>query len=127
VSNKLPFAPASALINAIAAKPGDKRSHEDRDFDFSLPPNESILVTQLIGRATSDAGQMGIQFDQRLAFADLVLVHKYCGGLHLLRMLMSERSDFANDFVGIAINLDRRTGRLMNGFVPRFTQGLAAV
>jgi len=51
---------------------------------------------------------------------DLDACHANGCPLDLQRMLEADSDSLINDVLGIAVNLDRDTGRLQNGYIPRF-------
>jgi hypothetical protein len=51
---------------------------------------------------------------------DLTATHLNGTPLRLQEMLYSKDGDLIHDVVGIHNNLDRRTGRMMNCFLPRY-------
>jgi len=53
---------------------------------------------------------------------DLTACHLNGCPLQLDDLLGAEDSDFAHDVFGIVCNLNRKTGRLENCFVPRYAQ-----
>jgi len=109
-----------SLQNLPTADPNDKRAPEDVNFNFELSPEDAAWVGAVIKRAIAEASTYGVNIDPSLAFMDLTVVHNHCGGLKLMQLAMSANADFQHDFVGIAVNLDRRAGKLLNGFKPIF-------
>ena len=53
---------------------------------------------------------------------DITAVHCNGNPLRLEDLLAADNLDFAHDVLGIANNLDRKTGKLKNCFVPRFSK-----
>lgn len=61
-------------------------------------------------------------FDRMSLIMDLEAVHAEVG-LKLPELFMADDFDFAHDIVGIQQNIDRRTRKLKNLFLPRYAKG----
>lgn len=90
------------------------------EFNFNASPQDWALINSIVARGIEMGSRHGVKVDYMTAAMDLMTLH--CNGmpLKLLQLLMSDESDFARDFTGIGIHIDRATGRLKNDFVPRF-------
>ena len=64
--------------------------------------------------------KMPFEIDPMQIYLDTLCCHLNGCPLSLWQLLMSDGNDFVQDVLGIGIHLDRRTGRLMGGWVPRF-------
>jgi hypothetical protein len=58
-------------------------------------------------------------FDRMSLVMDLDNTHKDCG-LRLNDLLNADDINFVHDIMGIQNNMDRKTGKLVNCFLPRF-------
>lgn len=89
-------------------------------LSFTASGEDYILIGKILERGMEMAKDAGVQIDHMTAVMDIATVH--CNGtpLKLLQFLMSDASDFAHDFTGIGIHVDRSNGKLKNGFVPLF-------
>lgn len=90
-------------------------------LNYNCSPADMQLIAKIARRAHEEAAQrLGVELNLLMVMQDIATVH--CNGqpLHLLRLLMSAPSDFESDVSGIGLNLNKLTGKLMNGFVPRF-------
>ena len=81
---------------------------------------------QLILAIVKRAQEMGItHFGQFTQVMDIDCAFiKF--GLRLCDMLKANDFDFAHDFTGIQMNIDRHDGRFADGFVPRFAGSYVA-
>lgn len=92
-------------------------------WDFT--PQERHLAAQCAQRLLDIAKQVGAvdpQFGRVDVFAvtmDLLCVHCNCVRLNLLQLLMCSGDDFTHDVLGIGMFIDRTTGKLREGFMPR--------
>lgn len=90
-------------------------------LNFDATPNEYALFSQIAQRGVAMARERAQQmWDYQQCMMDIAACH--CNGtpLKLMQLLLSSDMDFAKDFAGICQNIDRSTGKLMNGFVPFF-------
>lgn len=61
-------------------------------------------------------------FDRLSLIMDLEAVHAEVG-LKLIELLKADDLNFAHDIIGIQQNIDRRTRKLKNMFLPRYAKG----
>lgn len=88
---------------------------------FDVTPEEFDLLTKITSRGVTMAMERAnVHWDFQQCIMDLTACH--CNGcpLKLLSLFLSNDMDFAQDFAGICNNIDRATGKLMNGFTPTF-------
>ena len=80
---------------------------------------EMQLISKIVDRAfeTEMQALYGSKIDM---FMDIENVHNDCH-LNLKRLLEADKFNFFHDVVGIYNNLNRKTKKLENCFVPRFT------
>ena len=93
-------------------------------LELQLPQPDFDLVLA-IGRRAMDAGYQGRDLDGRMRrpidmIMDLSAVHLHGGGLKLAELLKAPEVDFAHDIAGIVRHLDRKSGKLLDCFSPRY-------
>lgn len=87
-------------------------------FFARTTPEETALIDKIAERIMADP-EMSPYANKMTAMIEIILTH--CNGtpLALEALLASNPDSFWHDIVGIARNLDRRTGKLTNAFTPR--------
>ena len=89
--------------------------------DFSkLSAYEWELLDRIVDRVKRE----GIAYnlygnDISSLMTDIAVVHVYHGGLELAEMLTCSKGDLGHDLAGIYNCLNRATGEMDDGFVPR--------
>ena len=79
--------------------------------------NDFMTIVKICERAES----MGINWGNRLTgLLDIENAHKEFN-LRLDEFLTADDANFAHDFIGIQNNINRKTFRMENCFVPRFS------
>lgn len=92
------------------------------EVKLCAPAEDRDLIDQIVNRAADLQMLEPLYDDGRVSAAmDITAVHLNGNPLRLADLLAAEPFDFAHDLVGIFVNLDRRTGKLMNGFLPRYS------
>lgn len=86
---------------------------------FDISPEESRIIGKIVDRAESMAIEHGREFDKMSATMDVTACHRNGCELRLSDLLAAPDFDFAHDFFGITRHIDRRTGELMDCFLPR--------
>lgn len=86
----------------------------------TFSPDESLLVTKILSRAQNMAQHVQIAFDHESFYMDLSATHATIP-LDLDKLLHMDDFNFAHDVYGIIQHLNRRTGLLQHGFLPRCT------
>jgi hypothetical protein len=81
---------------------------------------ESDIIIKIVDRVERLKLLSAYQRTRLDFIMDLEVVHSI-HGLDLERLLKSDNFSFVHDVCGIANNLDRETGDLLNCFLPRFT------
>lgn len=97
------------------------KSIEQSALNYNCSPEDMQLITKIAHRAHAEAMQrVGVELNLLMVVQDVATVH--CNGcpLRLWALLASSPADFESDVSGIGLNLDKTTGKLMNGFLPRF-------
>lgn len=93
---------------------------------FDCPGEDIQLIEKIVDRCRemvfAEKGYYPDAHDKLMAMMDITVTH--CNGcpLHLHRFLLSADYDFIHDFAGIRNNINRKTGKLENLFVPRFAK-----
>jgi len=90
-----------------------------QQVSFHVTRDEAILIGKIIDRAI----QQGIRVPNRMeAHMDISATIAQGCPLKLQEWLNCESDfDFAHDFCGIGRHIDRKTGQLMDCFLPRFS------
>jgi hypothetical protein len=99
----------------IANKPDEKGN-----INFSCSIEDKRLIGQILAKGIAMAKEYNVEIDHVLVSMDITACH--CNGcpLKLYQFLLSSPMDFAHDFCRIGLNIDRKTGKLMNGWRPLF-------
>lgn len=82
--------------------------------------SEALLIHQIAKRARDLAGA-GNEYPFLDADMDVTAVHVSGCPLKLEELLAADDVNFAHDVFGIRRHLDRRTGKLRDGFSPRYS------
>lgn len=82
--------------------------------NFETSPEDTKLIADISERAHAEMRCDGLE-----AMMDISAVHNICP-LNLSALLLAKSFDFVHDVGGIHRHLNRITGELMNGFVPRY-------
>ncbi len=85
---------------------------------FSISKEDSELVTKIVKRAASM--QEGI--DLLSITMDLTACHANGCPMDFQRLLDADNFNFSHDVFGINRHINRRTGKLSNCFLPRFSK-----
>lgn len=80
------------------------------------------LEGKIAKRAVLMAKEFDIQYDQMTAVMDIDACHSNGNPLRLAELLAADRANFAHDIFGIRQNINRKTGKLENCFVPRYSK-----
>ncbi len=86
---------------------------------FSL--EEQQVVNQIVARAAQVEALRGARLDRLSLEMDLAAVHTHTP-LRLDDLFAADDFDFAHDVRGIQRHIDRKTGLLMDHFLPRFAR-----
>lgn len=89
---------------------------------FNATEQEVSLIEAISARAVRMASVNGWFYPKGEAMMDIESTH--CNGcpLKLEDMLEAGDGDFAHDVFGIYRHIDRNTGKLADGFLPRFSR-----
>ena len=86
--------------------------------NLSASPADAVLIQAIVDRAVRD----GHVKDRLGLMMDITAVHVNGCPLQLARLLEIETVHFLHDLSGIRAYVDRDTGKLTDGFVPRLAQ-----
>ena len=90
------------------------------ELNFTMSAADMELCGKIAARGIAQAKAQGVELDHITCLMDICALH--CNGtpLHLLRWLMSDNADFSDDFIRMGLNINRTTGKMMNGEKLRF-------
>lgn len=120
MNGKPPFR-ANGVMHSLANHTTPQHSNDGPAHTFEmLDPTDLALIAQITKRvmelAPADCG-----VDATIMMMDLAMVHTRGCPLKLMQLLMSSNDDITHDVLGIGLHIDRNTGKLRGGFVPRFS------
>lgn len=90
-----------------------------KTLSFYVGPTAAKLIDALAGRAARMAEEFGFEYDRVSAMMDLRACHANGCPLDLAKLTAADDVTFAHDVFGIRRHMNRKTGRLMDCFVPR--------
>ena len=112
------------LLDAHAT-PQHVEQAEGPVLNWNLSPEDGSLIAKIRDRAIAYAAQVpqdDFGFDPKQFVMDIACVHLNGCSLKLYALAFwANADDFLHDTLGIGIHIDRRTGKLRNGFTPRYT------
>lgn len=95
----------------------------ERLLDVQGTPQEFDYLRRCMqrmrGTLRDAVGEAAAKFDEQTAAMDLMVVHRNCMPLDFFALLTSSDDDFTHDIFGVGMCIDRRSGQLTNGFMPR--------
>lgn len=94
---------------------------------FDISPRDLAYVGLIVARFLKFLQDRGIQVTENHAKnlqIDLGVTHMNGCELDLNALLQMDLTPFVEDCMGIGKNLDRGTGKLMNGYRPRCAKGV---
>lgn len=86
---------------------------------FGVARVDAARVDAVVRRATTLYDRYGVQCDPRALAMDLLATHANGCALDFARLLECPDFDFTHDVGGIMRHIDRTTGELRDGFLPR--------
>lgn len=92
-----------------------------KSFNWKTSPEDQALVRRIVARANRYAARNRQEPIEDLDM-DLIACHNNGCELDLRGLLDAEAFDFVHDVHGIHHHLDRRTGRLVDHFEPRYSK-----
>lgn len=88
---------------------------------FSATGAERATIKAIVGRAVKMLHADGHKRVDRMSITmDITATHANGCVLDLARLLAADDFNFCHDVFGISQHIDRRTGKLLNFFSPRF-------
>lgn len=90
---------------------------------FKVSKKERKLIAKIVARAAS----MSRITDRLCLEMDITACHANGTRLDLARLFSAPDFDFMHDVLGIHRNIDRKTGKLANHFLPRFAKSESEV
>lgn len=93
----------------------------DRGPSFDIPKEDIELIAKIMDRLSDYCNQHDIYtFVRTFAQMDLTATHANGCPMDLEKLLAADDFEFQDDLNGITLHLNRETGKLMDGFVPKF-------
>jgi len=93
------------------------------EISFRVSPADRRLIDKIIRRSHAlyeqHADKDAPAFNRLSATMDIVACHANGCALDLRRLLEADTVNFLHDVTGITLNMDRKTGQLLNHFLPR--------
>ncbi|NDV27741.1 hypothetical protein [Desulfovibrio sp. JC010] len=90
------------------------------EFNWDLNEEEKALVNLIVDRAVDLCAEHEIEVGDRVELTmDITTTHNHACKLDLEKFLNAEDMDFAHDLMLITNTLNRNTGQLENGAIPR--------
>jgi hypothetical protein len=97
------------------------RTRTQKEENTMINFNTSVEETRLINAITKRTVQVGVCADLLALEMDITATHKNGNPLRLAELLAADEFNFWHDINGIQNNINRKTGKLENCFVPRFS------
>lgn len=91
-------------------------------FDVNREDRDKII--EIVDRVCALAQTHGKPLDYALIFMDIVACHLNGCPLDLARLAVADDFNLLHDVCGIGNNINHRTGRLENCFLPRYAARL---
>ena len=91
-------------------------------LNWNCTKEDTLIIAEIAQRAHLEARGAGIDYSVRDCLLDINAAH--CNGcpLDLVGLLASADSDFNHDVFGIRRHINRETGKLEDGFTPRYAR-----
>jgi hypothetical protein len=93
---------------------------------FRCTRSEIIVVSKIAKRAVCMALDAGVAYKHQDAMMDIEACHSNGCPLKLEELLAADDGNFGHDVFGIRRFIDRETGKLGDGFWPRFAMPAVA-
>lgn len=95
------------------------RGDTTMEVSFDATKKDMKIINLIVDRAFNEFDN--ISGDKTDLAMDITATHCNGNKLDLERILTADKFNFAHDVFGIQGNINRRTGKLMRCFLPRFT------
>jgi hypothetical protein len=89
-------------------------------ISFDVSGEDAALIDEIANRAVRMAERNGITYPRIDVEMDLTACHANGCPLRLADLAKADEFNFAHDVLGIRKSLDRCSGKLTRGFLPRF-------
>lgn len=89
---------------------------------FDSTPKDAELISKIADRAVTAAAEAGWHYAMSDAEMDLTACHLNGNPLDLAALAEADDFNFSHDVFGIRKHLNRKTGKLMDFFTPRYTK-----
>lgn len=115
---------SSALLDAHGKPQHNEPPRDAPKLNTNLSPADGALIAAIRNRAMDYAQQApGAVIDWNQFVYDIMCVHLNGCALKLFALAhWSSTDDFLHDVLGIGLHIDRISGKLQNGFTPRYTE-----
>lgn len=90
-------------------------------INWDVTRKDAILIGEITKRGAKLAFDMGIGYPASDMSMDITAVHLNDCKLKLKELADSDETNFAHDIFGIRSHIDRKTGKLLDCFLPRFS------
>ncbi len=91
-------------------------------ISFKVTKTQARLIDQITERAVNMAKALGLKEIRAMTMnMDITACHANGCELDLLALLQADDFNFSHDVFGIYRHIDRKTGKLGDCFVPRFS------
>lgn len=91
-----------------------------KEISFETSRMDFDLIQQIVNRAIGLGLEAYHRRERINCHMDMAAVHANGCPMNFERMLAADDFNFTHDYCGIVRHLDRATGRLNDGFLPRF-------
>ena len=89
------------------------------EIRWDVSKEDASLILDIAQRAEPLFARQGLPFNRAQFVMDVTAVHRNGCPLKLRDLLASEALDFSHDIAGIRKHINRATGQLARGFLPR--------
>ena len=90
-------------------------------ISFQTSARDRLIINKIVKRAIKMAKTLDIEYEKQDCDMDITACHANGNPLRLQEMLDANDFNFCHDVFGIRNCLNRRTGKLMHMFSPRFS------
>lgn len=95
------------------------------EIKFDAKPVDKELIRMIVERVGESRVSSNLPWDTRhvqTQTMDITACHLNGCPLKLRELLKAEDFNFMHDIAGISAHIDRRTGKLLNHFIPRYAK-----
>lgn len=91
-------------------------------INWESTKEEFETIAKIAKRANAMAKQLNVKYELMTINMDISACHLNGCELRLNELLNADNSNFAHDIFGIRANINRKTGKLENCFLPRYAK-----